>query len=130
MLKLDRIGIKERVRLRFWMAVLVACFPVSCASPGREDYAAASYHAEQARKNDALVQQHEAAIRLFDREGDQMGVDISREAAEEARQQPPAAPTPPPINAPVAGFPPATADTPAPAPAPIKPPVTARVPGL
>ena len=69
---------------QFWWL----CIPVSCASPGLEDYAsAASYHAEQARKNDALIQQHEAAIRLFDREGDQMGVDISREAAEEARQQ-------------------------------------------
>ena len=88
MLKQHRIEIKERARLRFWVAILVAGIPASCASPGLEDYAAAaSYHAEQARKNDALVQQHEAAIRLFDREGDQMGVDISREAAEEARQQ-------------------------------------------
>jgi hypothetical protein len=86
--KQDRIEIKERARLRFWIAILMVCIPVGCASPGREDYAAAaSYHAEQAQKNDALVQQHEAAIRLFDREGDQMGVDISREAAEEARQQ-------------------------------------------
>ena len=75
------------MRLHSWAAILLACIPLGCASPGREDYAAAaSYHAEQASKNDALIQQHEAAIQLFDREGDQIGVDISRNAAEEARQ--------------------------------------------
>jgi hypothetical protein len=47
-----------------------------------------------------------------------------------AVKAPPAAPTPPPIRAPVSGFPPVRADTPAAAPAPIAPPVTARVPGL
>ena len=85
--KQDRIERKDRWRLNFWVAILVACSPLGCASPGREDYAAAaSYHAEQARKNDALIQQHEAAIQLLDREGDRIGVDISRKAAEEARQ--------------------------------------------
>jgi hypothetical protein len=43
---------------------------------------------------------------------------------------PPAAPTPPPINAPVSGRPPVTAEMPAPAPAPIRPPETARWPGV
>jgi hypothetical protein len=87
MLKQDRIDRSDRVRLHFRVAILLVCIPSGCASPGREDYAAAaSYHAGQARKNDALIQQHEAAIQLLDREGDQIGVDISRKAAEEARQ--------------------------------------------
>jgi hypothetical protein len=47
-----------------------------------------------------------------------------------AVKAPPNAPTPPPIKAPVSGFPPTRADRPAPAPAPSAPPVTARVRGL
>ena len=85
MLKQDRIQRNQRVHS--WAAILVACIPLGCASPGREDYAAAAlYRAEQARKHDSLIQQHEAAIQVFDREGDQRGVDISRNAAEEFRQ--------------------------------------------
>ena len=87
MLKPDLIKGNHRERLRSWAAILVTCIPLGCASPGSEDYAAAaSYHAEQARKNDALIQQHEAAIQVFDREGDQIGVDISRKAVKEAEQ--------------------------------------------
>jgi hypothetical protein len=69
-------------------ALILACVPIGCASPGPEDYAsAASYYSDEAQKDDLLVQQHEDAIRVLVREGDQPGAEISREAADEARRR-------------------------------------------
>jgi hypothetical protein len=75
-------------RLLCHVALILACVPISCASPGPEDYAsAASHYSDQAKNDDLLVQQHEDALRVLVREGDAAGVEISREAAEEARRR-------------------------------------------
>ena len=85
----DYDGQRKRVgRLLCPVVLNLACGPISCASPGPEDYAsAASYYSDEAQKDDLLVQEHEDAIRVFAREGDQAGIEISREAADEARRR-------------------------------------------
>jgi hypothetical protein len=64
--------------------VTLACFLTSCATPGPGEYAdIAAHHAQQARRHNALAQQHEAAALNLARHGDGEGEEISQQAADE-----------------------------------------------